>query len=44
MASIPKPYSASDMVEAVDYLFRHARGDESRQAPACLEVFDTVYA
>jgi DNA-binding response OmpR family regulator len=42
IASIPKPYSPSDVVEAVDYLFRHAEGDESRGPPARLEVFDAV--
>jgi DNA-binding response OmpR family regulator len=40
IGSIAKPYSPSDMVEAVDYLFRHASGDESRPGPSCLEVFD----
>jgi 1,2-diacylglycerol 3-beta-glucosyltransferase len=43
IASFPKPYSPSDMVEAVGYLFRHEHGDESRQGPARLEVFDAVY-
>jgi DNA-binding response OmpR family regulator len=43
IASFPKPYSPSDMVEAVGYLFRHEHGDESRQGPARLEVFDTVH-
>jgi DNA-binding response OmpR family regulator len=40
IASLAKPYSPSDMVEAVGYLFRHKCGDESRQRPARLEVFD----
>jgi len=39
VASLPKPYSPSDMVDAVNYLFRHARGDESRPPPPGLEVF-----
>ena len=40
IASLPKPYSPSDMVAAVDYLFRHERGDESRPGPSRLEMFD----
>ena len=39
VASLPKPYSSSDMVEAVDYLFRHEIGDESQPRPSRLEVF-----
>ena len=42
IASFPKPYSLSDMVLAVDYLFRHARGDESCPGPLRLEVFEAV--
>ncbi len=42
VASFSKPYSASEMVEAVDYLFRHQHGDESRPGPLRLEVFDAV--
>jgi len=43
IASLPKPYSPTDMVEAVGYLFRHEHGDESSPAPARLELFDTAY-
>ena len=43
IASFPKPYSPSDMVEAVAYVFRHEHGDESRPGPARLEIFDNVY-
>lgn len=43
IASLPKPYSPADMVEAVGYLFRHEHGDESRPPPPRLEVFDKVY-
>jgi len=43
IASFPKPYSPTDMVEAVGYLFRHGHGDESRPGPARLELFDTDY-
>jgi DNA-binding response OmpR family regulator len=43
VASLPKPYTAEDMVEAVGYLFRHEHGDESRPPPPSLEVFDTVH-
>jgi DNA-binding response OmpR family regulator len=42
IASLPKPYSPADMVNAVNYLFRHERGDESRPPPSRLELFDTV--
>ena len=42
VASFPKPYSAAEMVDAVGYLFRHERGDESRPGPPHLEMFDTV--
>ena len=42
IASLPKPYSPSDMAEAVGYLFRHEHGDESRPRPARLEMFDTL--
>jgi DNA-binding response OmpR family regulator len=40
IASFSKPYSPADMLEAVSYLFRHERGDESRPAPLGLEMFD----
>jgi DNA-binding response OmpR family regulator len=42
VASLCKPYSPHDMVDAVDYLFRHERGDESRPPPLRLEMFDAV--
>ena len=42
IASIAKPYSPADMVQAVDYLFRHERGDESRPRPRALELFDPI--
>lgn len=42
IASLAKPYSPADMVNAVDYLFRHERGDESRPPPSHLEVFDAI--
>lgn len=42
IASLPKPYSLTEMVEAVDYLFRHERGDESIPRPRRLEVFEIV--
>lgn len=34
IASLAKPYSGADIVDAVDYLFRHEHGDESRPGPA----------
>jgi hypothetical protein len=40
IASFAKPYSEKDMVDAVDYLFRHERGDESRPGPTHLEMSD----
>jgi len=42
IASLSKPYSPADMLEAVGYLFRHERGDESRPGPPGLEMFDGV--
>jgi len=42
IGSMPKPYSALEMVGAVRYLLAHLRGDESRGPPAGLEVFDTT--
>ena len=42
VASLAKPYSGADVVQSVDYLFRHARGDESRPAPRRLEMFDAA--
>jgi DNA-binding response OmpR family regulator len=40
IGSLPKPYRTSDMVEAVNYLLAHLKGDESLPRPAALEVFD----
>ena len=40
IGSLPKPYRTSDMVEAVNYLLAHLKGDESLPCPAALEVFD----
>jgi len=42
IASLSKPYSGEDMVEAVGYLFRHERGDESLPPPPRLEMFDAI--
>jgi DNA-binding response OmpR family regulator len=42
VASLSKPYSPADMVQAVGYLFRHERCDESRPVPPGLEMFDGV--
>lgn len=39
IASMPKPYDAADMVAAVDYVFRHLAGDESRPGPRGLQMF-----
>lgn len=40
VGSMPKPYSAIGMVDAVTYLLAHLRGDDRLAAPAGLEVFD----
>lgn len=42
IGSLPKPYSAPDMVKAVDYLLRHLAGDDSVAPPPGLEVFDEI--
>ncbi len=42
IASLAKPYSGPDMVDAVDYLFRHEHGDESVPGPPRLEMFDSA--
>ncbi|HEX7946678.1 MAG TPA: hypothetical protein VF495_18560, partial [Phenylobacterium sp.] len=39
IGSLPKPYSCSDMVMAVNYLLAHLQGDESLPRPRNLEVF-----
>lgn len=39
VGSMPKPYSALEMVKAVTYLLAHLRGDDSLTRPAGLEVF-----
>ena len=44
IASLAKPYSSADMLQAVDYLFRHALGDESRPGPSRLEMLDAAVA
>jgi DNA-binding response OmpR family regulator len=40
IGSMPKPYSAADMVIAVDYLLAHLEGDDSLARPPGLEVFE----
>ena len=42
LGSIAKPYTPSELVAAVDYLFCHEQGDESRPPPSRLEMFDAV--
>ena len=42
IGSMPKPYSAPEMVVAVTYLLAHLRGDESLARPAGLEVFEAI--
>jgi len=44
IASMPKPYSTADMVAAVDYIFRHLAGDESRPGPRGLQMFSAPLA
>jgi DNA-binding response OmpR family regulator len=40
VGSLPKPYTPTEMVEAVDYLLNHLKGDDSHARPPRLEVFD----
>lgn len=40
VGSLPKPYTPTEMVEAVDYLLNHLKGDETHVRPPRLEVFD----
>ncbi len=42
VGSMPKPYSAEEMVQAVDYLLAHLRGDDSLPCPPALELFDVT--
>jgi 1,2-diacylglycerol 3-beta-glucosyltransferase len=42
IGSMPKPYSAPEMVKVVDYLLAHLKGDETLTPPAGLEVFDIL--
>lgn len=42
IGSMPKPYSAIAMVEAVTYLLARLRGDDSLARPAGLEVFPAI--
>jgi len=42
VGSLPKPYSAAEMVRAVGYLLAHLSGDESVPCPRALEVFDSA--
>ena len=41
IGSMPKPYSALEMVKAVTYLLAHLDGDEAFPRPKGLEVFRT---
>ena len=42
IGSMPKPYSALEMAQAVSYLMARLRGDESLARPEGLEVFDEI--
>jgi 1,2-diacylglycerol 3-beta-glucosyltransferase len=42
IGSMPKPYRATDMVRAVDYLLAHLKGDDTLPLPIGLEVFDAL--
>lgn len=42
IGSMPKPYSAPDMVKVVDYLLARLKGDETLPLPFGLEVFDIL--
>ncbi len=41
LASLAKQHSAGEMLDAVDHLFRHERGDASRPGPARPEMVDS---
>jgi len=43
IASLAKPYSGADMLEAVDYLLRRQPEDRPHPRPPRLEVFDTAF-
>jgi DNA-binding response OmpR family regulator len=40
VASLARPHEPAEVVPAVDYLFRHERGDESAPRPRTLEMLD----
>ena len=42
IGSMPKPYSAAAMVEAVTYLLDRLRGERKLASPAGLEVFEAT--
>lgn len=42
IGSLPKPYSALEMAQAVSYLLARIEGDESLTRPKALEVFDEI--
>jgi len=42
VGSLPKPYTPTEMVEAVDYLLNHLVGDDTLTCPSRLEVFDSA--
>lgn len=44
IGSLPKPYSAEDMVIAVAYLLAHLAGDDTLPKPVRLEVFSETDA
>jgi DNA-binding response OmpR family regulator len=41
VGSLPKPYTPTEIVEAVHYLLNHLQGDDTQTRPARLEVFDS---
>jgi two-component system, response regulator PdtaR len=40
VGSLPKPYTPTEMVEAVDYLLNHLKGNDTLARPPRLEVFE----
>jgi DNA-binding response OmpR family regulator len=42
VGSLPKPYTPSELVAAVDYLLQHEHGDKARRKPPRLEMFAAV--
>lgn len=42
VGSLPKPYTPTEMVDAVAFLLNYLRGDDTQTCPPRLEVFDAA--